>query len=385
MDFKFFYKEIQEEIISARRYFHQNPELGFCEYKTADKICEILDKYNINYKRNIAKTGIVAQVGTDTEKVLLIRADMDALPIEEKTGLDFSSINKGLMHACGHDIHISVCLAAAIILKKNESKLKGTVKFVFQPAEETTGGAAPMISEGIMSNPKVTAAIGAHVSAEIPCGYFQVKSGALMASPDDFEVVFKGKSTHGAQPENGISPIIPACEFTLELEKLKESLCKGTPNVLSVCSVISNGGVNTIPDNATVLGTFRSFDEKHRKLAETEIDNLASQISLKHNNKYKFKYNYLYPPVINNELMTSKLFSVVKDTFDEKNISIMDKPLMTGEDFAYFANEVPSVFFWYGGMDKNPCALHSSDFVVNEEAIEKCANIFVNFALDYLG
>ena len=384
MNFRDEYMNIREEILHTRRTIHANPELGFEEFQTAQTIKTILNKYHISYIDQIAKTGICATIGNSTEKVLLIRADMDALPIEEKTQLEYASEKNGLMHACGHDIHISSALAAAIILKKFENKLNGTVKIVFQPAEETTGGAKPMINEGIMDNPKVTAAIGGHVSGEYPAGIFKVKSGPIMASPDDFMVRFIGKSTHGAEPQNGISPITPACEFVNSLEYIRNELCEGNSNVLSICTVSSNGGVNTIPDDSLILGTFRCFDEETRKKASGLLKKHAENISAKYRCKSEFKYNFLYPPVINDPILTEFFVDTAKELYGEKSVITLEKPFMTGDDFAYFGQNIPAIYFWYGAMKNNPCSLHSSKFDVSEDAIEVCTNVFTKFALDYL-
>jgi len=384
MDFLKEYMSLKAEITDIRRKIHMNPELGFEEFGTAKIIMSVLDKYNISYKSEVASTGICAIVGKSGDKCLLIRADMDALPTEEKTGLEFASVNPGVMHACGHDMHVCAALTAAIVLKKHENELDGYVKFVFQPAEETTGGAEPMISEGVMENPRVTAAIGGHITAEIPTGTFKVKYGPIMASPDDFSVLFKGKSTHGAEPQNGISPIIPACEFVNDLEAQKKEVCSHANNVLSVCTVESNGGINTIPDEALILGTFRSFDNASRNNAYELLKRLSEEKAKKHNVKAEYNYNFLYPPVINDIKMTDLFVSIAGKLYGSDCVKIMDKPLMTGDDFSYFGNIVPAVYFWYGAMKDKPCALHSSSFNPDEAAIEVCANIFTNFAMNYL-
>ncbi len=385
MNFKEQYNLIKDDIINTRRKIHQNPELGFCEFETADTICKMLDKYNIKYTNKIAKTGVVAQIGKGEDKVLLIRADMDALPVQEKTKLEFSSVNSGIMHACGHDIHIASALSAAIILKNYEDVLNGSVKIVFQPAEETTGGALPMIDEKILENPKVTAAIGGHVNAEYEVGTFKIKAGALMASPDDFSVKFIGKSTHGAEPENGISPIIPACEFVNKLKKAHKKLCANNQNVMSVCTINSNGGVNTIPDEALILGTFRSFDECSRKTACGLLEKYAEKIARKHGAKAEFNYNFLYPPLINDAELVSDFVIVANELFGQDSVTLLKKPFMTGDDFSYFTREIPSVYFWYGAKKEKTTPLHSSQFDANEDAIEVCANVFTEFALRYLG
>ena len=381
MNFEELYKTIENEIIYIRRKIHSNPELGFEEFATSETICSVLDKYNISYKNKIAGTGILATIGNDNSAVLLIRADMDALPITENTGLEFTSQNKGIMHACGHDIHIASALAAAILLKKSEDKLKGTVKIMFQPAEETTGGALPMIEEGILKNPNVTCAIGGHVDSSIKLGQVKINDGPLMASPDDFELVFIGKSTHAAQPQKGISPIIPASKMVLELDKMQKEIFEN--NVLSVCTIKALGGKNIIPDKAQILGSFRSFDEDERIKADKIINETASKLAKEYNIDYEFTYNYLYPPLINDKAVTEMLRQTAQE--HTGNVSVFEKPLMTGEDFAYLCRYVPSAFFWYGGGNSdNAAPLHNSEFVVDEDAIKIASGIFYKFAVKYL-
>lgn len=379
------YAKVKDEIISVRRQIHMHPELAFEEFKTAEIICSFLKKHGIDYTDSIAKTGICAKLGKEGGKALLIRADMDALPINENTDLEYASKENGKMHACGHDIHIAVALAAAYVLKQYENELDGCVKIIFQPAEETTGGAKPMIDEGIMENPKVTAAIGGHVTPALEVGKVWLKKGALMASPDDFSVRFIGKSTHGAEPQNGISPIIPAAEFALGIKDyVLNSISDDSHCVLSVCTISGGNSVNIIPDETTVIGTFRSFSENSRQTAAKAIETLADSIAKKHGAKVEVKYNFLYPPVINDALITEKMHSILTKTIGSENIIHLEKPLMTGEDFSYFANEVPSVFLWYGCSDGvNTSPLHSDKFIADERAIETAVNIFCEFAKDY--
>jgi len=329
----------------------------------------------------------VALVGNpDRGKTILIRADMDALETEEKTGLSFASERKGYMHACGHDIHIANALAAAYILKKHESKLNGCVKFVFQPAEETTGGAQPMISEGVLENPHVDVCIGAHVSAMYPTGELYFKEGALMASPDDFELAFIGKSTHGAEPQNGINPLNPACEFVLNINRKLSEAISFEQNVFSICSVNGGNSNNIIPDTACILGTFRSFSQGDREKADSIICSFAKELCTKYNCGYSCTYNYLYPPLVNNSKMTELAKKCAHRIVGAENVKKFEKPLMTGEDFSYFACERPSVFVWAGcGKDKSPIPLHSSHFVADENVIEVVASLFCDFVFEYLG
>lgn len=386
MDIASLYNEIKDEIINIRRTIHQNPELAFEEFSTAKTICSFLEKHSVKYTNKIAKTGICAQIGKGSGKTLLIRADMDALPTDENTGLDFASKVKGKMHACGHDIHIASALAAAYILKQLENELDGCVKIVFQPAEETTGGALPMINEGILENPHVCAAIGGHVTPALEVGKVWVKSGALMASPDDFGIKFIGKSTHGAEPQNGISPILPAAEFISGINNLISKEISFDPDcVLSICTVSGGNSVNIIPSETYVAGTFRSFSKKSREAAAELIEHYAVKTAEKYGAKCEVKYNFLYPPLINNIAMTDKMEKVIKKAIGENSVIHLEKPLMTGEDFSYFAQSVPSVFIWYGGGDGvHTAPLHSDKFIADEGAIEAAAKIFCEFAADYL-
>jgi len=378
------YAKIKDEIVSVFKELHKNPELGFSEFKTAEIICSFLRKYNIEYTDNIAKTGVLATIGKKDGKVLLIRADMDALPVEEVSGLDYSSESPGAMHACGHDIHTSVALATAYLLKQIEDKIDGCVKIVFQPAEETTGGAEPMINEGILDNPRVTAAIGGHVTPQFKVGNVWLKRGPLMASPDDFSVEFIGKSCHGAEPENGRSPIMPAAEFALNIKDIVLSEIAENNCVFSICTLSGGNSVNVIPESAKILGTFRSFSETSRQSAAKAIESYANEIAEKYGVKAKTKYNFLYPPLINNEEMTERMRRVLAKNIGDENIINLEKPLMTGEDFSYFANKVPSVFLWYGCSDGINCApLHSNKFIADKNAIEFATNIFFEFAKDY--
>lgn len=385
MNFTEKYQNIKDEIINIRRSIHQNPELAFEEFSTSEKICDFLDKYSIKYKKGIAKTGILAKIGSGT-KTLMIRADMDALPIQEKTNLEFSSVNKGVMHACGHDIHISAALSAAYVLKQHENELGGTVEFVFQPAEETTGGAMPMINEGIMQNPTPDAVIGAHTTPAEKVGTIWIKKGPLMASPDDFNITFIGKSTHGAEPQNGVNPIPCAAEFVCELQNtLKAEINKNEKYVLSICGFDAGNSINIIPDNATVTGTFRSFDENTRQKACKIINKLAEQKAEKYGVKCSYTYNFLYPPVINDSKITDIVEKTAKSIQGINKIVILEKPLMTGEDFSYYGKYAPASFFWYGcGYSESEPPLHSCEFKADENAIETAAEVFCKFAENFL-
>lgn len=380
------YLEIKDEIIAIRRKIHQNPELSGLEFETAQTICDCLDKYSIKYKSGIAKTGICAIIGNKkSEKCVLIRADMDALPIEEDSGVDFSSENKGIMHACGHDIHIANALASAIILKKYEPILNGCVKIVFQPAEETTGGAEPMINEGIMNSPKPDICLGIHVTPQFPTGELYFKEGALMAAPDDFKLTFIGKSSHGAEPENGINPMNPASEFVLGIHQRMEEKIDFSKNVFSVCTFNCGTSFNQIADTAVLSGTFRSYEDEDRKNADEIIDHYAKELCEKYNTKYSFTYSYRYPPLHNDPDLCKDTMNFCTNTFGKNSVKVFEKPLMTGEDFSYFARLAPSVFIWAGCGDiAKPSVLHSKNFYADENVIEYAVRFFCEYTKEFL-
>lgn len=255
--------KIEDELIKIRRDLHQIPELEFDVFKTADYIEGFLNEIGIEHRR-AAKTGIIAQIGNNSgKKTILIRADIDALPIKELNETEYKSKNDGIMHACGHDAHTACLLGACKILKKNEKKLNGNVKFVFQPAEEGNGGAQPMIDDGAMTAPDVTAAVALHVEPLASVGTLQVRDGAIMASPDEFTLVINGVGGHGACPNDCNNPILPSAELIKKLETIVyDNFSDKSECVISVCAVNGGNTHNVIPSSVEIMGTVRSLSEK---------------------------------------------------------------------------------------------------------------------------
>ncbi|MBQ9915037.1 MAG: amidohydrolase, partial [Clostridia bacterium] len=251
--------EIFGEIVTYRRELHKIPEIGFSEYKTADYICRQLDEMGIPYKRGIAKTGIVGFLkGNPGKKTLLMRADMDALPVTEENNCEFRSQHEGMMHACGHDAHMAILLCCAKVLSRLKDRLSCNIKFCFQPAEEAIGGALPMIEEGILENPHVDAAVGGHVMNDVPVGKVLVKAGEMMAAPDDFTLVVHGRGGHGAYPHECIDPIAIMTQILQGFNTLSARYT--TPlekHLISVNYFQAGTSYNVIPDDATVMGTVR--------------------------------------------------------------------------------------------------------------------------------
>lgn len=381
------YRQIEPDIIQLRRTLHQHPELEFDLFHTADSVCALLDKYEIPYDYGIAKTGIVAHIsGARPGKTLLIRADMDALPIAEQTGLPYASQIDGCMHACGHDIHTAAALAAAILLHQQRTELAGTVKVVFQPAEEGVGGAQPMIAAGIMEHPHVDACIAAHISPQSEVGTIQVRQGGIMASPDHFTIAIQGKSTHGAEPQNGHNPVAAAAELTCRLQnQVVDQLHAAEPCILSVCYINGGEATNIIPDHADMGGTFRCFDDALRHRAKAAIEHHILAVEKRYGVTCKLDYHFLYPPVVNDTALTQAFAACAEKYLGKKNVHWLDEPFMLGDDFAYFAQNAPGCYFRLGcrtpGTPVYP--LHSSRLSPDEQCIGIGAALMAAFALEY--
>ncbi len=381
-------KEIYVEVVSIRRTIHQNPELEYCEYETGALICSYLDRLQIPYQKGIAKTGIVGLIEAENAtKTLLLRADMDALPMQEETGLPYASKNDGVAHACGHDTHMAILLGTAMVLSRLRHRLKANIKLVFQPAEEAAGGALPMIKEGIMENPHVDAAAGGHVMTNVEAGKVLVKRGEVMAAPDDFDLIVHGRGGHGAYPHKCVDPIAIVMQilsawntlsarFTTPLEK----------HLISVNMVHAGTCYNVIPDDAFVKGTVRMYNNEVRQALPQEMEKIANNICEAFGATCEFKYNFRYPPLINHDDMVNAFCKSAAEILGEDNIVEGVEPSMAGEDFAYFAQNVPSVFVNYGagnpsiGADK---PLHNSAFIVDERCLLSGVLAMSKFALDF--
>ena len=369
------------DYVELRRYFHKYPELSFEEYNTSKKIQEVLNKLEIPYSANIAETGVVALLkGKNDKKTVVIRADMDALPVNEINECEYTSLNKGVMHACGHDVHIATVLCAAEKILSNKGKLNGCVKFVFQPGEETTGGALPMIQSGILENPKADVCVGFHVKPELEPGKIICSPGKQMASPDEFRITLKGNGGHCAYPSQNDDLIKIASELILELNKLSY------PDAIIVPCVINAGkAFNVMPSELKLAGSFRTFDESTRTEVTNAIKREVSAIASKHSISADCEIVFSYPPLKNDETSTAIMQKAAISILGEDNVIKEYEPCMLGEDFAYFGQFAPSVYFYLGTKLKDKeTILHASNFDVDESAIEIGASILEKFVLDYL-
>lgn len=371
-------------IIETYRYLHTIPEPAFEEYKTSEYIFDFLKKINLSPKR-CAKTGVYADIcgkNTDNSKMILIRADIDALPIIEDSGVEFCSKNNGYMHACGHDMHTACLLHVAKALSQNKDAFSGTVRVVFQPAEEGIGGAKPMIDEGVLED--VTAGLCMHVDPLADAGTVLYKDGSITASPDDYKLIIKGKGGHAAEPDKCINPVVIASEIIKEYSTLIENHFKGKECVTTVCTCHGGSFNNIIPDTVEITGTVRSFDNNTRYEVKSKLEEIAKQICTYHMAKYEFIYNELYPSTINSHKINEILKFAAENTNGIKSIVELKNGSMTGDDFAYFAQAVPSSYFRFGvGVAGERYPLHSSKFKIDETSLLVGCELIFNTVLKY--
>jgi amidohydrolase len=375
------------EIIEIRRHLHANPELSFEEYNTAAFIISKLEALGIPYKKNIAKTGIVALIkGKEPyNKVTTLRADMDALPIQEENNIDYKSLNNGIMHACGHDVHIASLLGAAKILTEFHNEFKGTVKLIFQPAEEKfPGGAFLMIKEGVLEDPKSDNIIGQHVLPGLDAGKIGLKTGKYMASTDEIYITVHGKGGHGATPELIIDPVLIASHIIVALQQIvSRNVTPGIPTVLSFGRFIANGRTNIIPDEVRIEGTIRTFDEIWRADAHKKIIKMAQLIAESMGGNCDVFIDKGYPYLVNDANLTNKIKEYAIDYLGIENVVDLEMR-MTAEDFAYYSQKIPSCFYRLGvkndkkGIISN---IHTSTFDIDEKALEIGAGLMAWIAI----
>lgn len=363
--------EILNKVISYRRNLHKNPELSFKEFKTTEFIINKLNELSIKYDRPL-ETGVVGYLGKG-DRCIALRADIDALPIEEENDIEYRSTNPGVMHACGHDIHTSILLGVVEILKKYENKLNGLIKIIFQPAEEVLpGGAKLLIEKGILENPKPEAIFGQHINPEENTGVISINKGPFFASTDELYITIYGNSGHAAQPHLSNDAILTAAQIIIYFQsivtKFKDPL---KPLVLSITSINGGNTTNVFPDKVELKGTLRTFDNDLREKIHNHINYGVNNIAEIYNCKNEVKILKGYPPLINDNKLTKFVIDNSKEIFEENNIKLIE-PKMYAEDFAYYSQNIPSVFWFLGVKPSNKeymPPLHNSKLNPDENAI----------------
>lgn len=383
-------RQVLPDVIGWRRHLHAHPELSFREYNTATYVKAILDQYGIAWQP-MSETGIVALIKGQipSEKVVALRADMDALPITEQNTVDYISQNEGVMHACGHDVHTSSLLGVAVILRSMREKFAGTIKLIFQPGEECLpGGATLMIRDGVLTNPVPDAIVGQHVMPTIPFGKVGFRKGKYMASMDELKVTVTGRGGHGAQPHNNIDPVLIASYIVVALQQVVSRMANPfTPTVVSFGKFIANGAVNVIPDQVYMEGTFRTFDETWRTKAHTEMKKIAEATAESMGAKCEFIINRGYPFLFNNEALTEELSGYAVEYLGQEQVVDLDQ-WMASEDFAYYSQITNGCFYMLGVRNeekKITSMLHTSTFNIDEDALEISTGLMTYLALRRLG
>lgn len=381
-------KKYYDRVVELRHQFHMYPETGFEEVKTSQTIADELERLGIKVTRNVAKTGVVGLIeGKYPGKTVLLRADIDALPVQEEADVPYSSKVPGKMHGCGHDGHTAGLLGAAMILNELKDELKGNIKLVFQPAEECEGGAEPMIAEGVLENPKVDAAFGCHLWGNISEGQIQVKHGPAMAAPDTFMFKVIGKGGHGAMPHLAVDPVILTVQAINNMQSIvSRRINPLSPAVVSYCSLHGGGSHNVIPNEVEVVGTIRTFDSQLRSWIPKAMEDVLKGVTEYQGAKYEFKCIEGYPRLINDDKMTDLFKNSVGKIVGEVNVNEAPEPNMGGEDFAYFAQKVPSSFFFIGiSKDmNNPVCHHHPEFQWDDKNLLIVSQAMAQVAVDFL-
>jgi amidohydrolase len=367
--------ELFHELVDIRRDLHMHPDLSEKEERTSNKICEYLSKWGIEYEKGIAKTGVVAIIrGKKKGKTVGARADIDALPIIEQNNLSFKSVNNGVMHACGHDVHTTIHLGVARLFKEMEDELEGNVKIFFQPAEETIGGAKQMIEDGCLENPDVDYALSLHVMPYMDVGHVELKYGKMNAATNEFSIRINGKSSHAAYPEKSIDAIVISGYLITALQSLiSRNISPLESAVLTLGQI--HGGVknNIIAGEVIMSGTLRTLDPETRIYAKNRIKEIAENTARVHGGSAIVQFEEGYPALINNDEVVEVLYKSAERILGKDNVHFKEFPSMGADDFSFFCNEVKGGYYNLGcGNDSKGWTepIHSGEFMVDEECIK---------------
>lgn len=386
----------EDEIIGNRRKIHENPELSFEEYETSALVREELEKYGIKLQESIAETGVVGILeGKSAGRVLLLRADMDALPLDEGEDLEFKSKNPGVMHACGHDVHTANLLGVARILSEMKDEFKGTIKFVFQPAEERGGGGRIMVEEGVLENPKVDAALALHIMPDEE-GFITISDKNVTSYSDRFTLEVKGLKAHSSKPQQGVDAINIAANIIVALNSvLSKNIDPFEVGTFSIGMIEGGSAINIIPDKVVLRGMMRTTSESGRNTIKEKIEEISKGIARTYGGDCGFKFKEGYPSVYNDIELTGLIKTKFKENYGKlledidsekarrRDLINEERKLMLGaEDFGFFAKNVPSCFYMVGTGDYAPA--HNPNFFVNEDYIKLCTRSMVLAALEYL-
>lgn len=395
-------ESIEPKVIDWRRDFHQHPELSNREFRTSAKIAEYLKSLGLEVQTGVAKTGVVGLLKGDYPgKVVALRADIDALPVTERNDLPFKSEVKttflgeetGVMHACGHDTHTAMLMGVAEVLSKHKDLIHGTVKFIFQPAEEgpppgEEGGAKLMVKEGVLDNPKVDAIFGLHINSATPVGTLKYKSGGTMAASERFVITVKGKQTHGSQPWSGVDPINIAAKIIDGLQTIisRESNLTVEPAVISVGKITAGARFNIIPESAEMIGTVRTLDPEMRTLIIKRMTEMSQTIATAYGGSATIEFQNTAAITYNDPALVEEMLPTLEAAAGKDHVEIT-KAITGAEDFSFFQEKVPGFYFFLGGMtpgNTHPYPHHTPDFRIDESGMLLGVKVMTNLAIDYL-
>lgn len=396
--------QIEEKVIAWRRDFHQNPELSNREFKTAEKITAHLQALGLEVKTKIAFTGVVGILkGGKPGPVVALRADMDALPVTERVDIPFASKVTstyngqacGVMHACGHDTHVAILMGVAEILSQIKNELKGTIVFIFQPAEEGApsgeeGGAELMVKEGVLENPKVEVVFGLHINSQTEVGTIRYKPGGAMAASDEFIIKVKGKQTHGSQPWGGIDPIVTSAQIINGIQTIISRQTQLTKEAAVISVGMIHGGIrnNIIPEETEMVGTIRTLDTEMQDIIHAKLKHTAVKIAESMGATAEVIINRGYPVTYNDPKLTAHVLPTLEALAGKEKILLSDA--VTGaEDFSFYAQKVPGFFFFLGGMPKGKkpqeaAPHHTPDFYIDESGMKLGIQTFCHLVIDYM-
>ena len=396
------YENIEPKVIEWRRDIHQNPELSNREFKTAAKIAAHLKSLGIEVQTGVAHTGVVGVLkGNSPGKTVALRADIDALPVYERNDLPFRSEvtseflgeKVGVMHACGHDTHTAILMGVAEIMAKNKDKIKGTVKFIFQPAEEgpppgEEGGAKLMVKEGVLKNPDVDAIFGLHINSQTPVGVIRYKSGGAMAAAQSFTIKVKGKQSHGSQPWAGIDPILISAKIIDGLQSIisRETELTREAAVITVGKIKSGVRFNIIPESAEMLGTIRTLDYDMKDKLNKRMMEMVPAIAQAYGGEATIEIRDATDITYNDPQLVSAMLPTLERVAGESNVQ-EQKAITGAEDFSYFQREVPGFFFFLGGMtpgNTQSYPHHTPDFIIDDSGLILGVKALTEISLDYL-
>lgn len=398
--------QIETKTIEWRRYFHQYPELSNREFETGKKIAEHLRKLGLEVQTGVAKTGVVGILkGGKKGPVVALRADIDALPVTERTGLPFASkvvteyngVETGVMHACGHDTHIAILLSVAEVLSSMKKDVPGTVKFIFQPAEEGAppgeeGGAGLMVKEGVLKNPAPEVIFGLHISAGTPVGHINYKPGGAMAASDRFTIKVKGQQAHGSTPWGGVDPVVVSAQIINGLQTIISRQTELTKEAAVLTVGVVKGGVrfNIIPEEVELTGTIRTLDTEMQEMIHDKVRLTATKIAESAGATAQVDIEKIVPVTYNDPVLTSKMLPTLERVAGKENVHLVNA--VTGaEDFSYFQKEIPGLYIFVGGRSPesgeptvNLGGHHTPDFVIDESGMLTGVKALLNLTLDYM-